>query len=57
MIYFLVQWRKSVYSMLLQHAAYSVDTFFFLSGLLLVVIALRAMERCVYVHKVSKSML
>ncbi|XP_016936646.3 nose resistant to fluoxetine protein 6 [Drosophila suzukii] len=39
------KWRKSVYSMLLQHAAYSVDTFFFLSGLLLVVIALRAMER------------
>jgi len=52
MIYFLVQWRKSVYSMLLQHAAYSVDTFFFLSGLLLVVIALRAMERCVYVQGV-----
>ncbi|XP_016949370.1 nose resistant to fluoxetine protein 6 [Drosophila biarmipes] len=38
-------WRRSAYSMLLQHAAYSVDTFFFLSGLLLVVIALRAMER------------
>ncbi|XP_039496877.1 nose resistant to fluoxetine protein 6-like isoform X2 [Drosophila santomea] len=38
-------WRKSPYSMLLQHAAYSVDTFFFLSGLLMVVIALRAMER------------
>ncbi|XP_016976447.1 nose resistant to fluoxetine protein 6 [Drosophila rhopaloa] len=38
-------WRQSAYSMLLQHAAYSVDTFFFLSGLLLVVIALRAMER------------
>lgn len=31
--------------MLLQHAAYSVDTFFFLSGLLLVIIALRSMER------------
>ncbi|KAH8238144.1 hypothetical protein KR032_000126 [Drosophila birchii] len=40
----LQSWRKSAYSMLLQHAAYSVDTFFFLSGLLLVVIALRAME-------------
>ncbi|XP_016995340.2 nose resistant to fluoxetine protein 6 [Drosophila takahashii] len=39
------RWRKSAYSMLIQHAAYSVDTFFFLSGLLLVVIALRAMER------------
>ncbi|XP_017110942.1 nose resistant to fluoxetine protein 6 [Drosophila elegans] len=39
------KWRKSAYSMLLQHAAYSVDTFFFLSGLLMVVIALRAMER------------
>ncbi|KAH8274711.1 hypothetical protein KR026_001879, partial [Drosophila bipectinata] len=38
-------WRKSAYSMLLQHAAYSVDTFFFLSGLLLVLIALRSMEK------------
>ncbi|EDV46714.1 nose resistant to fluoxetine protein 6 [Drosophila erecta] len=38
-------WRRSPYSMLLQHATYSVDTFFFLSGLLMVVIALRAMER------------
>ncbi|KAH8343235.1 hypothetical protein KR059_007266 [Drosophila kikkawai] len=38
-------WRKSAYSMLLQHAAYSVDTFFFLSGLLLVVIALRTMDK------------
>ncbi|EDW56172.1 GM22968 [Drosophila sechellia] len=38
-------WSRSPYSMLLQHAAYSVDTFFFLSGLLMVVIALRAMER------------
>ncbi|KAH8421520.1 hypothetical protein KR009_010927, partial [Drosophila setifemur] len=38
-------WRQSAYSMLVQHAAYSVDTFFFLSGLLLVVIALRTMER------------
>ncbi|KAH8280696.1 hypothetical protein KR054_000040, partial [Drosophila jambulina] len=38
-------WRQSAYSMLLQHAAYSVDTFFFLSGLLLVVIALRTMEK------------
>lgn len=40
-----MQWRRSPYSMLVQHAAYSVDTFFFLSGLLMVVIALRAMER------------
>ncbi|XP_017066863.1 nose resistant to fluoxetine protein 6 [Drosophila eugracilis] len=39
------RWLKSPYSMFIQHAAYSVDTFFFLSGLLLVVIALRAMER------------
>ncbi|EDV44675.1 uncharacterized protein Dana_GF20203 [Drosophila ananassae] len=38
-------WRRSAYSMLLQHAAYSVDTFFFLSGLLLVIIALRTMEK------------
>ncbi|XP_017103734.2 nose resistant to fluoxetine protein 6-like [Drosophila bipectinata] len=38
-------WRRSAYSMLLQHAAYSVDTFFFLSGLLLVLIALRSMEK------------
>ncbi|KAH8235373.1 hypothetical protein KR038_003215 [Drosophila bunnanda] len=40
-----VSWWRSAYSMLLQHAAYSVDTFFFLSGLLLVVIALRTMEK------------
>lgn len=33
--------------MLIQHAAYSVDTFFFLSGLLLVLIALRTMEKYV----------
>ncbi|XP_017055197.1 nose resistant to fluoxetine protein 6 [Drosophila ficusphila] len=39
------QWTRSVYSMIIQHAEFSVDTFFFLSGLLLVVIALRAMER------------
>ncbi|XP_041450213.1 nose resistant to fluoxetine protein 6-like [Drosophila obscura] len=38
-------WTQSAYSMLIQHAVYSVDTFFFLSGLLLVVIALRTMER------------
>ncbi|BFF99902.1 nose resistant to fluoxetine protein 6 [Drosophila madeirensis] len=38
-------WTKSAYSMLIQYGVYSVDTFFFLSGLLLVVIALRTMER------------
>ncbi|KAH8295945.1 hypothetical protein KR018_006477 [Drosophila ironensis] len=42
---FCYQWLKSAFSSLLQHSAYSVDTFFFLSGLLLVVIALRTMEK------------
>ncbi|EDW37664.1 GL27108 [Drosophila persimilis] len=38
-------WTRSAYSMLIQYGVFSVDTFFFLSGLLLVVIALRTMER------------
>ncbi|XP_002133659.2 O-acyltransferase like protein-like [Drosophila pseudoobscura] len=38
-------WYQTVFSMLIKQGVYAVDTFFFLSGLLLVLIALRTMER------------
>ncbi|ALC49557.1 CG10182, partial [Drosophila busckii] len=38
-------WIKNSYSMLLVHAPFSVDTFFFLSGMLVLMVALRAMEK------------
>ncbi|EDV92469.1 GH24037 [Drosophila grimshawi] len=41
----IIPWFRSSYSMLITHALFSVDTFFFLSGLLVVMVALRAMER------------
>lgn len=39
------QWYTSSYSMLIVHGLFSVDSFFFLSGLLVVMVALRSMER------------
>ncbi|XP_062140330.1 nose resistant to fluoxetine protein 6-like [Drosophila sulfurigaster albostrigata] len=41
----IVPWFKSPYSMFTIHALFSVDTFFFLSGLLIVLVALRTMEK------------
>ncbi|KAH8272279.1 hypothetical protein KR044_006677 [Drosophila immigrans] len=38
-------WIKSPFSMFIVHGLFSVDTFFFLSGLLVVMVALRTMER------------
>ncbi|XP_016995137.2 nose resistant to fluoxetine protein 6 [Drosophila takahashii] len=38
-------WIDSFYSLFVKHGVYAVDTFFFLSGLLLVVIALRSMDK------------
>ncbi|XP_017110764.1 nose resistant to fluoxetine protein 6 [Drosophila elegans] len=38
-------WIDSFFSMFVVHGIYAVDTFFFLSGLLLVMIALRLMDR------------
>ncbi|EDW80737.1 uncharacterized protein Dwil_GK11404 [Drosophila willistoni] len=38
-------WFKKPFSLIILHAPFSVDTFFFISGLLLVVIGLRSMER------------
>ncbi|XP_033169884.1 nose resistant to fluoxetine protein 6 [Drosophila mauritiana] len=42
---YLLTWVNSFYSLFVKHAVYAVDSFFFLSGLLLVVIALRSLER------------
>ncbi|KAH8421540.1 hypothetical protein KR009_012229, partial [Drosophila setifemur] len=44
-LYDVLTWTKSVFSFLVTHGIYAVDTFFFLSGLLLVVISLRSMDR------------
>ncbi|XP_026849662.1 nose resistant to fluoxetine protein 6 [Drosophila persimilis] len=41
----MLTWYQTVFSMLIKQGVYAVDTFFFLSGLLLVLIALRIMER------------
>ncbi|KAH8399761.1 hypothetical protein KR215_002108 [Drosophila sulfurigaster] len=38
-------WYRSPYSMFITHGLFSVDSFFFLSGLLLVMVALRSMEK------------
>ncbi|XP_037961082.1 O-acyltransferase like protein-like [Teleopsis dalmanni] len=38
-------WFQSVYSMVLQRASISVDTFFFLSGLLVALVSFRSMEK------------
>ncbi|EDW05583.1 nose resistant to fluoxetine protein 6 [Drosophila mojavensis] len=40
-----IPWYKSAYSVFIVHGLFSVDTFFFLSGMLVVMVALRAMER------------
>ncbi|KAH8334869.1 hypothetical protein KR074_007014 [Drosophila pseudoananassae] len=40
-----LSWVKSFFSLFVIHGIFAVDTFFFLSGMLLVVIALRTMER------------
>ncbi|XP_017103745.3 nose resistant to fluoxetine protein 6 [Drosophila bipectinata] len=40
-----LSWIKSFFSQFVIHGIFAVDTFFFLSGMLLVVIALRTMER------------
>ncbi|XP_017066862.1 nose resistant to fluoxetine protein 6 [Drosophila eugracilis] len=55
----MLTWLNSFYSEFVLHGIYAVDTFFFLSGLLLVLIALRSMERTngklnipmMYVHR------
>ncbi|XP_017156723.1 nose resistant to fluoxetine protein 6-like [Drosophila miranda] len=41
----MLTWYQTVFSMLIKQGVYAVDTFFFLSGLLMVLIALRIMER------------
>ncbi|KAH8415320.1 hypothetical protein KR222_003250 [Zaprionus bogoriensis] len=41
----LFQWFQSASANLIMHAMFSVDTFLFLSGLLVIMIALRSMER------------
>ncbi|KAH8272269.1 hypothetical protein KR044_002584, partial [Drosophila immigrans] len=38
-------WYRSPYSMFITHGLFSVDSFFFLSGLLVVMVALRSMEK------------
>ncbi|XP_030568502.1 nose resistant to fluoxetine protein 6-like [Drosophila novamexicana] len=40
-----IPWYRSPFSMFIMHGLFSVDTFFFLSGLLVVMVALRSMER------------
>ncbi|XP_032296332.1 nose resistant to fluoxetine protein 6 [Drosophila virilis] len=40
-----IPWYRSPFSMFIIHGLFSVDTFFFLSGLLVVMVALRSMER------------
>ncbi|KAH8396111.1 hypothetical protein KR222_003465, partial [Zaprionus bogoriensis] len=55
-------WYKSPFSMFIIHGLFSVDTFFFLSGLLLVMVSLRSMERSkgrlnvplMYLHRVLR---
>ncbi|XP_017034572.1 nose resistant to fluoxetine protein 6-like [Drosophila kikkawai] len=42
---YVLTWIDSVFSLFVKHGVYAVDSFFFLSGLLLVVIALRSMDR------------
>ncbi|KAH8238143.1 hypothetical protein KR032_000127, partial [Drosophila birchii] len=42
---YVLTWIDSVFSLFVKHGIYAVDSFFFLSGLLLVVIALRSMDR------------
>ncbi|EDV92767.1 O-acyltransferase like protein [Drosophila grimshawi] len=41
----IIRWFEEPFSNLVSHAAFSVDTFLFLGGLLVVMISLRAMER------------
>ncbi|XP_060663466.1 nose resistant to fluoxetine protein 6-like [Drosophila nasuta] len=38
-------WMKSAFSMFIVHGLFAVDTFFFLSGLLVVLVAMRAVEK------------
>lgn len=45
--YEIVAWAQTPYSMILQSGAISVDTFFLLSGMLLVMSTLRELERYV----------
>ncbi|XP_043867396.1 nose resistant to fluoxetine protein 6 isoform X2 [Drosophila mojavensis] len=40
-----LHWSESPFAQTIIHAVFSVDTFFFLSGMLVVMVALRAMER------------
>ncbi|XP_034490672.1 nose resistant to fluoxetine protein 6-like [Drosophila innubila] len=40
-----IPWFKTPFSMFIVHGLFSVDTFFFLSGLLVVMVALRTMEK------------
>lgn len=47
LLYIPLQWLKSPFSMFILHGLFSVDTFFFLSGFLVVMVALRTMERSV----------
>nr|XP_016936647.1 nose resistant to fluoxetine protein 6 [Drosophila suzukii] len=42
---YVLTWIDSFFSLFVKHGVYAVDTFFFLSGLLLVVIVLRSMDR------------
>ncbi|XP_016949365.1 nose resistant to fluoxetine protein 6 [Drosophila biarmipes] len=42
---YVLTWIDSFFSLIVKHGIYAVDTFFFLSGLLLVVVALRSMDR------------
>lgn len=43
--YEIIAWAQTPYSMILQSGAISVDTFFLLSGMLLVMSTLRELER------------
>lgn len=45
MICLLLQWTQTPYSMLVQNATLCVDTFFFMSGLLMLWGAFREMEK------------
>ncbi|XP_017055199.1 O-acyltransferase like protein-like [Drosophila ficusphila] len=42
---YVLTWFDGIFNQFVRHGIYAVDTFFFLSGLLLVVIALRSMEK------------
>ncbi|KAL7744527.1 hypothetical protein ACLKA6_017049 [Drosophila palustris] len=41
----IISWYKTSFSMFIVHGLFSVDTFFFLSGLLVVMVSLRTMEK------------